>query len=357
MNNPRFLFPCFNAVVVMVLMGAVGYYLRALLPWLVAGALGGLLLGALFELLFGLAGLQSGLYRRRALLLALAELPLIFFGVGPFAYALRVSQPNRYPITGAPPADFGAAYEAVTFPGADGVRLAGWYVPPPPGGQDAIIIVLPGQGGGRLDTLAHAEVLYQGGYGLLLYDPRAVGESDGDTQSWGWLDRRDVPYAIDFISQHTGGEIEQVGGVGLSQGAHILLMAMPDEPRLAALWADGLGANRSSDVPPMRDAGETLLVVMSNLVELNLAMIVRDGPAPSSRELLLAVDDRPIQLVAGGADKNEVDTNRFLIDTIGSDNIDLWVVDNAGHVGGLFAARETYAERMLVFFDTALAKE
>jgi hypothetical protein len=58
-------------------------------------------------------------------------------------------------------------------------------------------------------------------------------------------------------------------------------------------------------------------------------------------------------LVAGGLDDYEADFNQGYESFLG-ENGDLWIIDNAGHVGGLFAQPEEYPVRMIEFFDVAL---
>jgi alpha-beta hydrolase superfamily lysophospholipase len=55
--------------------------------------------------------------------------------------------------------------------------LRGWYAP---GQRHAVVILVHGGGGNRLQLYPEARILARHGYGFLLYDSRAHGESDGD---------------------------------------------------------------------------------------------------------------------------------------------------------------------------------
>ena len=72
----------------------------------------------------------------------------------------------------------GAPHEDVTFTTADGLRLRGWYVPSKNG---AAVISFPGRKG----TQKPARMLARHGYGVLLFDRRGEGESEGDPNAWG----------------------------------------------------------------------------------------------------------------------------------------------------------------------------
>ena len=70
----------------------------------------------------------------------------------------------------------GLAYEDVTFSTADGVALSGWYVPSRNG---AAVVLLHGAGSTRSAVLPHTVVLADDGFGVLLYDARGHGRSQG----------------------------------------------------------------------------------------------------------------------------------------------------------------------------------
>ena len=95
------------------------------------------------------------------------------------------------------PADLPFQVEEVSFPGGDNLKLAGWYAPPAKG---ATIILLHGYGGNRANMIWHANILVKAGYGVLMYDERASGESEGQRRSYGWEDAQDVGGALDFLN-------------------------------------------------------------------------------------------------------------------------------------------------------------
>ncbi len=78
-----------------------------------------------------------------------------------------------------PANDLGVAYEDVTFTTSDGLELEGWYVPSRNG---AAVIAFPGRNGPQKQT----RMLARHGYGVLLFDRRGEGRSEGDPNSWGW---------------------------------------------------------------------------------------------------------------------------------------------------------------------------
>jgi len=76
------------------------------------------------------------------------------------------------------PAAIGLAYEPVLLTTADGLRLAGWYIPPPEEGGGVILFCHGNAGniGHRLDSL---RIFHRLGWGVLIFDYRGYGESEG----------------------------------------------------------------------------------------------------------------------------------------------------------------------------------
>ena len=72
-----------------------------------------------------------------------------------------------------------APRENVSFTTSDGLRLHGWFVPSKNG---ATVISFPGRKGPQKP----ARLLVSEGYGVLLFDRRGEGESDGDPNALGW---------------------------------------------------------------------------------------------------------------------------------------------------------------------------
>src|SRR4029079_2588083 len=87
-------------------------------------------------------------------------------------------------------------HQTVTFPAADGTKLGGWYIPSKNG---AAGIVVHGGGGDRTGSLRHARLLSSLGYGVLLYDSRGRGTSEGDPNAQGWTAHGGVCGAHRFL--------------------------------------------------------------------------------------------------------------------------------------------------------------
>jgi uncharacterized protein len=142
------------------------------------------------------------------------------------AHASVREKPEAYGITG---------YRAVRFPTPDGLELGGWYVP---GSNGAAIIVLHGFGGTRDDLLPEAALLYEQGFGLLMYDARSSGESNGRLNSFGLYEVNDVRGAVAFLQAQPGVDPRRIGMLGHSEGAATAVLAGAQIPELQAIAAE-----------------------------------------------------------------------------------------------------------------------
>ena len=346
----RVLFPLINGIVLMAFFGVIGYYLFDPVPWLLLGLAAGIGVGLLAE--FGTPLVSGWFYRRRVTLVVLIEIPLMLLVIGPYMFAMGNIRAANTSICCDTPADYGAEYRDVRIPAADGVTLAGWFILPKAPNR-AVIMVLHGSAANRLQSRWHVEQLARAGYGVLTYDQRALGESTGTQQSAGWLDARDVPYVVDFLSAQPEVDPEQIGAVGLSLGGQILIMAGPDEPRIKAFFIDGASIGSVADLPQPENLAEQFGTFMNDRVEWALKLQLGVDAPPPFRELIPRLAPRPTLMVVAGLDELERRANAPYRDLLGG-NGEQWIIENAHHVGGPVAIPEEYTARMLAFFDQAL---
>jgi pimeloyl-ACP methyl ester carboxylesterase len=266
------------------------------------------------------------------------------------------TQPYHHNICCETPLDYGAtAYEEVEIQTSDGIRLAGWYVPASdPSGN--MIILLHGSRGDRRGTAWHARQLIQAGYGLLLYDQRGLGESTGELLYMGWVEGKDLVEVIEYLESRPDVNADTIGVVGLSGGGHIALNAAYLAPgRISAMWIDGLQAQRIADFPEAENVGERFATLINALI-LKMAEIHLGLSAPRAFvHILPELDQVQITIVASGLDDFENRVNQKYARVIGP-NAQVWLIENAGHVGGSSVIPDEYRQRMLEFFEVSLEK-
>ena len=142
----------------------------------------------------------------------------------------------------------GMASENVAFETSDGLTLKGWYVPSRNG---AAVIAFPGRKGPQ----PHARMLARHGYGVLLFDRRGEGASDGDPNAFGWGGEKDIEAAVAYLRDRPDVDPDRIGGIGLSVGGELLLQAAAGHPALGRSCPrapDTARSARAEDMPGAR---------------------------------------------------------------------------------------------------------
>ena len=130
--------------------------------------------------------------------------------------------------------------EQVQFVTKDGLTLRGWYRPSLNG---AGVVMVHGKGNNRMALLPEAGELARQGMGVLLYDSRASGESDGKLYTWGDHERMDLSAAIDFLMTRPDVNVQRIGVHGFSVGAGTVALLAPVDRRIKAVVISGAAAS------------------------------------------------------------------------------------------------------------------
>jgi pimeloyl-ACP methyl ester carboxylesterase len=255
------------------------------------------------------------------------------------------------------PDDLPFEVEEVTFLSTDGLRIAGWFVPPENG---VTVILLHGYGGNRLGMRWHAERLVEAGYGVLLYDERASGESEGEYRSYGWEDERDVGGAVAFLSSRPEVDPTQIGIGGCSIGGQIALQGAAYHPEIGAVWADGASIIRAADNIPPRNFLMWLTTVGNYEIDWQYERYLKIEAPPPMIEIIGNIAPQPIMLIAGGVERPFLSSEApyaYHFAQYAGDNAEVWVIDEAYHCDGPARRPDEYTARMIEFFDAAFDVE
>ena len=289
------------------------------------------------------AGTARRRWINRALAVVLGAL-LVYAGLYPTAVAIVPTHKYREAIPDTP-----RGYEPVEFDASDGLRLSGWYAPSQNG---AAVVLVHGGGGDRTGPLDHGALLRRHGYGVLLYDSRGRGESEGTPNSWGWGWEKDVEGALTFLGGR--GDVDgRVGGLGLSTGADVLIQVAPDDRRLAAVVSDGATAASFAD----QIATFGFNAQAPYFWTLLTAGRVYSGssPGPPLEERVPTVSPTPLFLIAAGGFPTEIDFNRHYAERAKEPFESLGAPRCRAHAAVRERAEE-YEARVVGFFDGALGR-
>jgi dienelactone hydrolase len=231
---------------------------------------------------------------------------------------------------------------------SDGLRLRGWYVPSRNG---AAVIAFPGRKGPQ----AHARMLARHGYGVLLFDRRGEGASEGAPHHYGWGGDRDVKAAIAFLQRRPDVDPGRIGGIGLSVGGELMLETAEETPALAAVVSEGAGSRTFSEEIE-KDAATVDKWVGAPAIALKTAALAvfSDQAPPTSREALAGrIAPRPVLFIAAPKSPNGEELNR-IYHAAAHEPKALREIPESRHLGGLAARPREYERRVVGFFDCAL---
>ena len=279
-------------------------------------------------------------WRARAVVVP-AMLVVTLFGVVPVGMGIVEVHKWREPV-GEPPS---AAYQDVTFQSSDGLEIAGWYRPSRNG---AAIVVVHGGGSDRKGSVAHAEMLVRHGYGVLLYDSRGRGESEGAPNSYGWGWEKDAAGAVKFLKARE----DRVGGLGLSSGADTLVDVAATNPDLRATIADGTALRTFEDARRL-GKGNVLEGAAAWAMFKSIEVLSGDSP-PAPLEDLVARTKSPLLLIS--ADRAVEYEYNVLYEQAAQPTTEHWNIADSFHTRGLRDHAAEYERRVISFLDAALGR-
>lgn len=290
--------------------------------------------------------------RRRTLVIgllsALVALLIASYGLGPIMAVRRYTHPLRSAVDLAPP----ALAEDAAFTTRDGLTLRGWYIPAQ---NRAAIILVHGIDANRGQMAGIAEALAAHGYGVLLFDVRAHGASDGDRLVFGADEAEDVLGAVAFLQARPDVDPERIGALGFSLGAGMALLGGARSPALNAIVADGPGFTAEEDFPPPVSWQEWLYVPYDAVFFRALAAQTGVPQPQSLRSAVVAIAPRPVLFICGARSSTECHRVRVFHGLAGEPKA-LWEIPDAGHIQGFALHPEEYTRRITEFFDRALLR-
>ena len=180
----------------------------------------------------------------------------------------------------------------MSFKTADGLRLRGWYVPSKNG---AAVISFPGRKGSQKP----ARFLAAHGYGVLVFDRRGEGESDGDPNAWGWEGYRDVDAAVAFLRKRPDVERDRIGGIGLSVGGEMMLEAAARSRGLNALVSEGAGERSINEFFDMTVGKKWLGLPGYAALTASVSLFSNHTAPPSLKDLVGRIAPTPVFFIYG----------------------------------------------------------
>jgi fermentation-respiration switch protein FrsA (DUF1100 family) len=284
-------------------------------------------------------------YPRRALI---GVAGVVFVAEVVFAIALGYGTTHvMRPVVPAP--HLGTAYENVSFVTSDGLRLEGWYIPSRNG---AAVIAFPGRSGPQ----KHARMFARHGYGVLLFDRRGEGTSEGDPNLFGWGGDRDILAAVEFLKHRPDVDPDRIGGIGFSVGGELMLQAAAESDDLAAVVSEGAGTRwlkeeiEEYDTIPGWD--KWLSLPLYAVKTGSVAVFSNTAPPPKLTDLVPRIT-QPLYLIWAPNGGNAETMNPVYYSLAGGQKT-IWEIPDARHIQGITAHPREYEQRVIGFFDRSL---
>ena len=216
----------------------------------------------------------------------------------------------------------------------------------PPVANGASVLMISGGGGNRRSTLRHAKMLERNGYGVLVYDPRGSGNSEGTINSYGWGWDKDVDAAMEFLKQREDVEGGRIGALGLSTGADMAIdvaAAADLRPRRRRLRRDRLRGHQGVHRDALTRAPMWVLFKAIEVIQ------GRSGPKDALVDQIARTHAPNLIISAGKAEKEWGE----LYDRAGGERSALWYLPKASHTAALRQYPAAYEQRVVSFLDQA----
>jgi dipeptidyl aminopeptidase/acylaminoacyl peptidase len=237
----------------------------------------------------------------------------------------------------------GIDYQEVELTTEDNVRLSAWYTPPKNG---AVILVAHGYGASRPE---HYHALFAShGYGVIAWDFRAHGKSEGEFTSLGYYETLDVKAALDFVLSQPG--VQHIGAWGGSMGAVTMIRATAQYPQIEALVADS----------PFVTLGEEMEVRVPVPFLRSLIRFFAERTAGVTVEAVRPIDDivsispRPVFLIQGMDDGMVPLNSAERLFDAAHEPRQLWTEKDVPHLNMYAFYKTRYTKRVIKFFDEYL---
>jgi alpha-beta hydrolase superfamily lysophospholipase len=279
---------------------------------------------------------------------ALALLALAF-PVRHFSLAVLEEYRNFRPQRLRPttPSDSAAlSLEHVTLTDGQGRRIRGWYLP---GRNQGAIVLAHGSGANREQMLPAGRVLQRGGFGVLLFDWPAHGESEGRVE-YGKSERTALQAAIDYVAQRPDVQATRIGLYGFSLGGFIALQGAVADSRVGALATMAAPTDLMGHLPFEYESSGLAALWGATLA---IRFLGGDADSPQPRETVGRLAPRPLLVMNGALDRVVApEMARDLVARAGEPKT-LWILPDVGHTE-VMGSVPANGERLLAFFVASL---
>ena len=251
------------------------------------------------------------------------------------------------------PMNRGMVFEEVSVRTADGLNLAGWFIPSP---GRAVVMVVHGYKDHRGSVLGVAAILRRHGYAVLLTSLRGHDRSDGETISFGAKEMQDLAAWYAYVRARPDVDPELVGLFGVSMGATIAIQFASENPGIRALVADCAFSS-------VEDTVETSVEFFTGLPPFPFASMILfwmereldlDSSTIDAKRWIPKISPRPVFLLQGGKDVVVSPESGARLYEAAREPKELWFDPELGHTEFLKKRPKEFEKRVTDFFQKYL---
>lgn len=254
----------------------------------------------------------------------------------------------------ATPADRGMAFENVSVTTADGLRLAGWFIP---SFRREAVMLVHGYKDHRGNLLGVADILRRKGFQVLAVTVRAHDESEGELISFGVREMQDLRAWLSWLQARAGVDPARIGLFGVSMGGTLAIQFASEQSAMAAVVADCAFSS-------IEDTVETSVRFFTGLPAFPFAPMIEfwmereiGGRAEDidAKRWIARISPRPVLLMQGGSDEViSPESGARLFEAAGNPK-ELWFDPDVGHAQFLSKRPRQFEERVGGFFEKHLS--
>lgn len=247
------------------------------------------------------------------------------------------------------PDNFNLAYEDITVETKDNVKLKGWYIPA--SDKKGTILVCHGVAANKSDVMQVSLLFNAKGYDVYTFDFRGHGETKEGKVTYGYDERRDIKAIVGYIKSKG---VDRIGAYGLSMGASILMLSLPENPEIKVAVLDS-GFASAEKIARYRigmvfpEPILSMLLAITNFYSKTFYNVSLFDISP------LQVIDKvhiPLLFVIGDKDTNITPDNGELLYDKANEPKELLVIKDANHTQTINSS--LFKEAVIAFMDKYL---
>jgi fermentation-respiration switch protein FrsA (DUF1100 family) len=242
----------------------------------------------------------------------------------------------------------GLKYEQVAFQSKDGTRLTGWFIPAV-GTPRGTVIHFHGNAQNMTAHFGFVSWLPAQGFNLFVFDYRGYGISAGTPDRRGVFE--DSLAALDYISARPGIDHNRLLVLGQSLGGANAIAAVGSRPPggVRAVAIDSAFASYQGIVHDKIAAIPILSYLRNPLSHL---LIVNDL---SPEAVVANIAPTPLLIIHGTADPVVPYSHGKRLFDLAREPKQFWTIEGGEHTEAFFDPGSAYRQRLVAFFDEALA--